>query len=238
MATTGTTVTAAYSRLAAAATAGMKVMLLDDSLTLDDSVEFVADVSSAEITGATGYARKAMTGETYTYPELTATVATWTALGTAETVAYAVAFVDTGSDATSWVVGYLHADPALTLDGGDFTVSWTDDVVASYGESTDGVQAVQSLAGTGGYGALGYYKDRGRVYGVGSLSAGTSGSSGHTLPAGYHPASTVGPLTVPCTDGTDFALASVTVTAAGVVTFTFPAGFTTIIAEALSFRAA
>lgn len=238
MATTGTTVTAAYSRLAAAATAGMKVLLLDDSLTLDDSVEFVADVSSAEITGATNYARKSMAGEAYAYPELTGTVATWTALGTAETVAYAVAFVDTGSDATSWVVGYLEADPPVTLTGSDLTVSWTDDVVASYGESTDSVQDVQSLAGTGGYGTLGYFKDRGMVRGVGTFTAGTSGSSGHTLPSGYRPAATVGPRPIGCSDGTDFAIGSYTVTSAGVLTFTFPTGFTTIDANGVEFRAA
>ena len=238
MSTTGTTVTAAYSKLAAAASAGMKVLLLDDSLTLDDSVEFVADVSSAEITGATGYARKAMTGETYTYPELTATVATWTALGTAETVAYAVAFVDTGSDATSWIVGYLHADPPVTLNGGDFPVSWTDGVVASYGESTDSIQAVQSLAGSGGYGTLGYFKDRGMVRGVGKFTAGTSGVSGHTLPSGYRPAADVGPRPVLCSDGTDFAIGSYTVTTAGVLTFTFPAGFDEVDANGVEFRAA
>lgn len=240
MSTTGVTVTAAYDRLSEAATAGLKVLLLDNSLTLDASVEFVADVSSAEITGAANYARKAMTGETWDAAthELSAVVATWTALGTAETVAYAVAYVDTGSDATSWVVGYLYANPALTLDGGDFPVSWTSNIIAAYGSSTDAVQATQSLAGTGGYGTLGYYKDRSRVYGVGSFTAGTSGTSGHTLPAGYRPTADVGPLPILCTDGTDLVWGSYTVATTGVVTFTFPAGYTTIEAEGLQFRAA
>lgn len=242
MATNGTTVIAAYDRLAEAATAGLKVLLLDDSLTLDDSLEFVSEVASAEITGAAGYARKSMTGETYTAAtgKLTGTCPVWASLGTAETVAYAVVFRDTGSDATSWVVSYFEADPAVTLNGGDFTFAPTDDLLASYGEaSPDTVQAVQSVSGTAGYGALGYYKDRGRVWLSTSLSAGTSGSTGHTLPSGYRPAATVGPLPVPCNDGADAqALAWVTVTSAGVVTFTWPTGFDTLVVEGVSFRAA
>ena len=113
------------------ATADIRSLLIDDSITPDPDDDFVADIVAAEIAG-TGYARKTLASETVTRDDtnnltkVTASDRVWAGadFGSPE---YEVFYVHVTNDADSWIIGYSlirdSADNPITTNGGDLTTT-------------------------------------------------------------------------------------------------------------------
>lgn len=112
-------------------TASIKMMLVGASNNAGTTHAYISTVPVLNELSGTGYTRKALTGMTYVFYEaenatyLDADDPTWTTL-TAGTVDAILFFVDTGNDATSWIIGKLGTVTNLPANtaGGNFTLQW------------------------------------------------------------------------------------------------------------------
>lgn len=110
----------------------IRVALLDSGATIDqDADEFFDDVSADEVTG-TGYTAEgaALTtsaptaDSTSNETRLDASDVVWDATGGALAAAYAVIYKDSGTPATSPLLGYVDFEGTVTATNDTFTITW------------------------------------------------------------------------------------------------------------------
>lgn len=218
-----------------------KVMLLGPSVTVDRTVDFASDLTSAEV-AYSGYGRQTVTSTAYdaTTGELTGDDVTFPALGTTGDMVGGAAVIRwSGSNATSPVIVIAQFDPDRECDGGDFDIVFPGGVIASHDDyDPDVPQALQTLTGANSWGNSSYWRDREQVRFAGTTTGGASGAVLGTLPSGYRPM-VAEVLPVLCTDGTDVAWGTLEVATGGAVTPTYPAGFDLLYLSSVpSFRVA
>jgi hypothetical protein len=111
----------------------IKVMLLDDTLAPDqDTHDYIDDLNANEVSG-TGYTAGGATlaSKTIGYTAGTnvtkfdAADVTWSS--STITARYAVLYVDTGTPATSVLIGYTDFGEDKSSENGNFTLTWDAD---------------------------------------------------------------------------------------------------------------
>lgn len=113
----------------------IKCALLSSGYTFDqDAHETFADVSGFEVSGS-GYTARgaALTGRTATYTaadnktRCLAEDSYWTpASGQTLSAAKAVVYKDTGTNATSWLIGFVDFGAVISATGAPLTINWHD----------------------------------------------------------------------------------------------------------------
>lgn len=107
--------------------ADLRVLLVRETYTFAATHNVVSDVVAHELS-VSSYARHTLTGETVVEDDtnhrayLDANDATFSGLGTGQTIAGAVLFRHTGSDATAPVIAFIPITSTPT--NGDFTIRW------------------------------------------------------------------------------------------------------------------
>lgn len=113
----------------------IKVALLTSAYTFNQDVhETFADVVAAESVGSGYTARGQLLGtKTVTYDAATnrarafAADSVWTpAAGGSLATAHAVVYKDTGTNSTSWLIGYVNFGTTVTTTGAALTINWDD----------------------------------------------------------------------------------------------------------------
>lgn len=111
-------------------TSDMRVLLVTSGYTFDPDHDFVADLTpgSNEISVA-GYSRQVLGGEVVVVDdannrvEFDATDVVFSGLAAGQTIAAAVVYLHTGSDATAQLLAYIDLADTPT-NGGDVTIQW------------------------------------------------------------------------------------------------------------------
>lgn len=114
----------------------IKVALLTSSYTPSQAHESATDLTLAsnEVTG-TGYTARGATlsSVTISYATLVTTFDAADTAWTSSTITarYAVVYKDTGTDSTSWLIGYIDFGADQTSSAGTFTIQWNASGIAT-----------------------------------------------------------------------------------------------------------
>lgn len=115
----------------------VKVGILDSTYTPDQNDDYWGDVNAHEVSG-TGYTArgKALTSKTVTYGSgiktttFDAADVTWAAL-TLTDARYLVVYKDSGTNNTSWLMGYVDLGVSKTPSNAAVTITWHADGIAT-----------------------------------------------------------------------------------------------------------